>query len=91
MCFLQHVDAQDWQQPQAPNFPAGLSYEPPSDSSMSEQPQHKFMRHSFPQQLTSPIKRQVNPQTGMYSMGHDLAMGPGQGNVTGFFGQNNGQ
>ena len=92
ICLLQHVDALESQQPQAPGFPVGPNgYEPPSDSSMGDQPQHKYMRHSFPPQLTSPMKRQVNPQTGLYSFGHDVAMGPGQDNSTGFFGQNNGQ
>ena len=91
-CLLQHVDALESQQPQAPGFPAGPNcYEPPSDTSMGDQPQHKFMRHSFSQQLTSPMKRQVNPQTGLYSFGHDMAMGPGPDNSTSFFGQNSGQ
>ncbi|KAL3145360.1 hypothetical protein ABBQ38_001614 [Trebouxia sp. C0009 RCD-2024] len=83
---IQHVDALESQQPQAPGFPAGATgYEPTSDSSMGDHPQHKFMRHSLPQQLTSPMKRQVNAQTGLYSFGHDMAMGTAQDNPSGFF------
>ena len=93
MCLLQHVDALESQQIPSAGFPASATgYEPPSDSAMGEQPQHKFLRHSFPQQqLTSPMKRHSNAQTGMYAFGHDMGMGPGQNESSGFFAQNPGQ
>ena len=87
------MDALESQQTPAPGFPASASgYEPPSDSAMGEQPQHKFLRHSFPQQqLTSPMKRQANTQAGMYGFGHDMGMNPGEDDSSGFFAQNPGQ
>ncbi|KAL0021996.1 hypothetical protein WJX77_004313 [Trebouxia sp. C0004] len=95
---IQHVDALDLQQSQASGFPAGGSagYDgATTDSSMVDQPQHKHMRHTFPQQLISPMKRQANTQTGIYNYGHEVAMSPGynqQGNAPpSFFGPSNGQ
>ncbi len=94
---VQHVDALDSQQTQASGFSTGAAgYEANGDdNSMGDQPQHKYLRHTFPQQSPSPMKRQANTQTGVYNFGHEVAMSPGYAQqdtaAAGFFGQNNGQ
>ena len=95
---MQHVDALDSQQTQVSGFPAGAAagYEAAAgDTSMGDHTQHKYVRHTFSQQLISPVKRQANSQTGVYGFGHEVAMSPGytqaDNAAPAFFGSSNGQ
>lgn len=95
---IRHVDALDSQQTQASAFPPGAApgYEASADdSSMADQPQHKYIRHTFPQQLPSPMKRQANAHTGLHNFGHEVFMSPGcaqpDNAAAGFFGNSIGQ
>lgn len=66
-CMTQHVDALEAQQMQAAGFQPGG--EGLHDAAMGDQ--HKHARHSFSQQLMSPVKRQANTQGVFYNFGHN--------------------
>ena len=91
---MQHVDALDLQQPQAPVLAGATAGCEAMASDGSDPPHHKYLRHTFPQQLISPAKRQANTQTGLYTMEQDASVGPAyvtHGPLAANFFSNNGQ